>query len=142
MGQRDQNQHVLAIGNKRAAVLIFSVLQMTKLKSEMLVNAAMRYATVELIDCVLVRRGDADAGAIFLHMDVLDGRHQLLARSLDSDGVYNWRSIIGDGADGSGWVDAETVAKRLDRELAVDPDAFVIAVADKEGRNPFCGPIN
>mgnify|MGYP001289774957 CR=1 FL=1 len=78
---------------------------MTRLKSEMLVSAAMRYAAAELIDCVLVRRGDGDAGAIFLHMDVLDGRHKLLARSLDFDGVYSWRSITGGGANGTGWVD-------------------------------------
>ena len=112
---------------------------MTRLKSEMLVSAAMRYAAAELIDCVLVRRGDADAGTILIHMDALDGRHKLLARSLDFDGVYSWRAITGDGADGTGWVDAQTAATRLDRELAMDPDAFVIAVADTGARNPFLG---
>ena len=105
----------------------------------MLVSAAMRYAAAELIDCVLVRRGDADAGAIFLHVDALDGRHKLLARSLDFDGDYSWRAITGDGADGDGWVDAQTAVSRLDRELAMDPDAFVIAVADTRARNPFLG---
>jgi len=103
----------------------------------MLVSAAMRYAAAELIDCVLVRRGDADAGAIFLHMDALNGRHKLLARSLDFDGVYSWRTITGDGADGTGWVDEQIVASRLKRELAMDPDAYVIAVADIRVRNPF-----
>ena len=103
----------------------------------MLVSAAMRYAAAELIDCVLVRRGDANAGTIFIHVDALDGRHKLLARSLDFDGVYSWRTITGDGA---GWVDAQTAASRLDRELAMDPDAFVIAVADTRARNPFLGP--
>ena len=43
------------------------------MKSEMLVSAALRYAANELIDCVLVRRGDVDAGAIFVHLDALDG---------------------------------------------------------------------
>jgi hypothetical protein len=105
----------------------------------MLVSAAMRYAAAELIDCVMVRRGDADAGTIFIHMDALDGRHKLLARSLDFDGVYSWRAITGDSADGTGWVDAQTAASQLDRELAMDPDAFVIAVADTRARNPFLG---
>ena len=111
--------------------------EMTRLKSEMLVSAAMRYAAAELIDCVLVRRGDCDAGTIFLHMDSLDGRHKLLTRSLDFDGVYSWRAITGDGENGTDWVDAQTVARRLDRELAMDPDAYVIAVADTKARNPF-----
>ena len=103
----------------------------------MLVSAAMRYAAAELIDCVLVRRGDGDAGTILLHMDSLDGRHKLLARSLDLDGVYSWRAITGDSDNGTDWVDAQTVARRLDRELAMDPDAYVIAVADTKARNPF-----
>ena len=36
---------------------------MTRVKSAILVSAALRYADKELIDCVLVHRGDADAGA-------------------------------------------------------------------------------
>ncbi len=114
---------------------------MTRLKSEMLVSAAMRYAAAEMIDCVLVRRGDADSGAILIHMDALDGRHKLLGRSLDFDGVYSWRAITGDGADGTDWVDSQTLASRLDHELAMDPDAFVVAVSDIRARNPFLGPF-
>jgi hypothetical protein len=110
---------------------------MPKLKSEILVSAALRFASAELIDCVVVRRGDADAGAIFVHVDALDGRHKLLARSLDFGGNYVWRVITGSGDDTAGWVDSETATLRLGREMAMDPDAFVIAVADRQARNPF-----
>ncbi|MEK9620777.1 MAG: DUF1491 family protein [Alphaproteobacteria bacterium] len=110
---------------------------MPKLKSAMLVSAALRYANAELIDCVVVRRGDGDAGAIFVHVDALDGRHRLLARSLDFNGNYVWRVITGDGDNAAGWVDAEALETRLARELDMDPDAFVIAVADSKARNPF-----
>ena len=51
-------------------------------------SAALRYANTTLIDCVLERRGDEDAGAIFVHIDALDGRHKLLARSLNFEGEY------------------------------------------------------
>lgn len=112
---------------------------MTRVKSNMLVSAAMRYAAAELIDCVLVRRGDADAGAIFVHLDRLDGRHKLLARTLEYDvnfeGDYKWCAITGD-ADNE-WVDQATVEARLARELDVDPDVFVIAICDVRARNPF-----
>ena len=64
---------------------------MTRVKSAILVSAALRCADKEMIDCVLVHRGDADAGAIFLHIDARDGRHQILARSLGFDGVYAWQ---------------------------------------------------
>lgn len=47
---------------------------MTRVKSGILVSAALRHANANSIDCVLARRGDADAGAIFVHIDALDGR--------------------------------------------------------------------
>lgn len=105
---------------------------MARVTSSMLVSAALRYADKELIDCVLVRRGDADAGAIFVHIDARDGRHQLLARNLDFDGKYNWQVITT-----TEWVDKEAAKTRLDRELAKDPDAFVVEVSDPAARNPF-----
>ena len=105
---------------------------MTRVKSAVLVDAAMRYASKELIDCVLVHRGDADAGAIFVHIDARDGRHQILARSLDFYGSYNWQVITS-----TEWVDADTAEARLNRELAHDPDAFVVEVSDPSARNPF-----
>ena len=105
---------------------------MVRVKSGMLVAAALRYASQEFIDCVLVRRGDADAGAIFIHINVGLDQHKILSRILDFEGVYNWQAIT--GAD---WVDAETAKARLDKEIGRDPDAFVLAVDDPEGRNPF-----
>ena len=105
---------------------------MTRVKSAILVSAALRYADKELIDCVLVHRGDSDAGAIFVHIDARDGRHQILARTLDFDGRYNWRVITS-----TKWVDADAAKTRLDRELALDPDAFVVEVSDHAARNPF-----
>ena len=105
---------------------------MTRVKSAILVSAALRCADKEMIDCVLVHRGDADAGAIFLHIDARDGRHQILARRLGFDGVYDWQVITS-----TPWVDADAAKARLDRELVQDPDAFVVEVSDPAARNPF-----
>ena len=105
---------------------------MTRVKSAILVSAALRCAGKEMIDCVLVHRGDADAGAIFLHIDVGDGRHQILARSVGLGGVYDWQVITS-----TQWVDADAAKARLARELAQDPDAFIVEVSDSAARNPF-----
>ena len=105
---------------------------MTRVKSAVLVAAALRIADNEFIDCVLVKRGDADAGAIFVHIDARDGRHKILARSLDFDGSYTWQIITS-----TEWVDAETAEARLYLEMVNDPDAFVIEVSDPSARNPF-----
>ena len=105
---------------------------MTRVKSGVLVSAALRYANTTLIDCVLERRGDADAGAIFVHIDALDGRHKLLARSLNFEGEYEWQFITN-----TEWVDAEAAAIRLAAEIKMDQDAFIVSVCAAEARNPF-----
>ena len=105
---------------------------MTRVKSGVLVSAALRYANTMLIDCVLARRGDADAGAIFVHIDALDGRHKLLARILNFDSEYEWQIITN-----TDWVDAESASIRLATEIKMDQDAFIIAVRDVQARNPF-----
>ena len=105
---------------------------MTRVKSGVLVSAALRYANTVLIDCVLARRGDVDAGAIFVHIDALDGRHKLLARSLNFEGQYKWHTITS-----TEWVDAESASTRLAAEMKMDQDAFIIAVSDAQARNPF-----
>lgn len=109
---------------------------MTRLKTDMLVGAAIRRAGAELIDCVMLRRGHADAGAILVHIDALDGRHMLLARSLEFDGSYVWLPVIA-GPDGDGWAARDAVEARLAREMEIDPDAYVLEVQDRHGRNPF-----
>ena len=107
---------------------------MTQVKAGVLVSAALRHASSNLIDCVLERRGDPDAGAIFVHIDALDGKHKLLARSLNFDGEYVWHTITN-----TEWVDRETVSSRLTAEIKMDQDAFIIAVFDARARNPFDG---
>ncbi|MEC8245406.1 MAG: DUF1491 family protein [Pseudomonadota bacterium] len=108
----------------------------SRLKTDMLVAAAIRVAMSELIDCVVLRRGNAEAGAILVHIDRLDGSHRLLARALEFDGSYSWRPVVG-GADGDGWAERDAVEGRLARELEIDPDAYVLAIQDARGRNPF-----
>ena len=70
--------------------------------------------------------------ALYMCILMRYGRHQIVARSLDFDGSYSWRVITS-----SAWVDADTARARLQQELERDPDAFIVAVADRDGRNPF-----
>jgi len=105
---------------------------MTRVKSGITVSAGLRHASNAMIECVLVRRGDADAGAIFIHIDLLDGRHQLLGRVLDFAGQYSWQPLTKEA-----FTDQATVEARIAAETAADPDIFLIAVTDARGRNPF-----
>ena len=47
-----------------------------------------------------------------------------------------WRPVVA-GVGGDGWAERDAVETRLARELEIDPDAYVLAVQDARGRNPF-----
>jgi len=46
---------------------------MNELKSEILINAGIRAAERNFSSAYITKRGDSDAGAIFVKIDTLDG---------------------------------------------------------------------
>ena len=82
---------------------------------------------------VVSRRGAEEAGAIFVIVDRLDGTNDLYApapqSSFDeahpSDRMFQ-RVVTGEPA--------SALAARIEREVRFDPDLWVLAVEDREGR--------
>ena len=119
----------MGIGSATDAAVI------SRLKSEMLVKAALRQADIHQIPAVVLQRGDQDAGAIFVEIDAGrgdDGRDiiRLFGRITDLDGDYIWAQLAGTGT-------AIEVADYLEKERRIDPDFWVISVQDQQGRNIF-----
>jgi hypothetical protein len=85
------------------------------------------------IAAALVRRGAEEAGAIFVSIDFLDGTSDLYApapqTSFDERNPSDrkFQRILERAAQ-------ETIAERLDRERRFDPDIWVVAIEDREGR--------
>ena len=105
-----------------------------RLRSDIWVAAYLRRCAVEGACCVRRRRGAAEAGAIFIVIDALDGRLALFGPAAQTQ--------IGDGDDrrwtrmhDAPWTDAADVAARLEREARFDPDLWVVDVEDRAGRN-------
>ena len=76
--------------------------------------------------CVIVRRGDAIAGQIFIEVDHLNGQVSLLcpapataAMEDDADRIFVRRIARGEPA---------KVAERVAREIKYDPDLWVISI--------------
>ncbi len=85
--------------------------------------------------CVaVVRRGDDQAGAIFIWINRLDGSAQLLgpapAGFADSDVARRWVQCMGEEP-----VSAFAAARYLERQMEVDPDLWVVEVEDRAGRH-------
>lgn len=103
-----------------------------RLKTEILVHAGFRYCQQMFLTAVLRRRGDADAGALFVKVSRLDGTAAIFTRATSFEGRIEWRRSSGDG-----WIAEADVEARLEREISFDPDLWIVEVEDPEGRNPF-----
>ena len=105
-----------------------------RLKSGIWVNAYLRRCAVEAVPAMVVRRGQADAGAIFIAVDRLDGTIQLYGPApagLDeTDSERFWVPCF----DGKA-VSEEKSNAYIERQADFDPDLWVIAVEDKQGRH-------
>ena len=108
-----------------------------RLRSDIWVAAYLRTRLVEGVAAVLLRRGAAEAGAIFIKVDRLDGRAALYgpapqsaARDLEP-GVERLFTRIHQAE----WIDSQEADKRLEREIAFDPDLWIVEIEDREG-NP------
>jgi hypothetical protein len=81
------------------------------------------------VSAVLRRRGAAEAGAIFIKVDRLDGSARLYAPAppdLDSDsGERRFTCVLES--------DAGTVEDRMIREIRFDSDLWLVEVEDRSG---------
>lgn len=105
-----------------------------RIKSQIWVNTYIRRLGVEFIPAVVSRKGDADAGAIFIKVATLDGQALVLRPA-----VAGW-----EGAEiERSWslaFNGESVEERkaddyLARQAEFDNDMWVIEIEDREGRH-------
>jgi hypothetical protein len=108
-----------------------------RLRADIFVAALIRRAAHEGAFAVLRRRGAAEAGAIFVKIDCLDGRAALfgpapqteLAESVERGVDRVFTRVHRDE-----WVEPHEVERRLKREIDFDPDLWIVEIEDREGR--------
>ena len=105
---------------------------MVRIRSDFWVSAHLRLCAGRGIDAVLRRRGAAEAGAIFVSLDRLNGKAALYAPASQSllDEETGGRSfqLVLDGVPGF------EIEARMVRELRFDPDLWWLAMDDRQGR--------
>ena len=105
-----------------------------RLKSEIWVQAYLRICAVNATAGVLVRRGDADAGAIFIRVSRLDGTCDLYgpaAAGLDGmDADRRFSVCFPKGPVPDAGADAY-----LARQATYDPDLWIVETEDRAGRH-------
>jgi hypothetical protein len=105
-----------------------------RLRADIWVAAYLRRCAVEGATAVLRRRGAAEAGAIFVVVDRLDGRAALYAPAPQSELAAQCVERLWTRAHKEEWIDPPAVEKRLSREIAFDSDVWIVEVEDREGR--------
>jgi hypothetical protein len=108
---------------------------MARLTSDFFVSAYLRRCGIEGAFAALRRRGGAEAGAIFIVVDPLDGTGMLYGPAPQS--AYGEASperafarLHKDAA-----ISRAAIEARLAREVDFDPDCWIIEVEDRQGRH-------
>ncbi len=108
-----------------------------ELKSEILINAGIRAAERNFTNAYVIKKGDSEAGAIFVKVDTLDGYAKLFTRNLKYDlinenDVAEFVNLYPEKK-----LQNIDIDKRITKEIEIDSDCWIVEIEDKEGRNPF-----
>ena len=105
-----------------------------RVKSELWVKGYLRRCAYEGADAVLMRRGDSDAGAIYIKISRLDGTAALFGPApAGLEGAREerrWQSCLGEAPGAEAAADGY-----LARQIEFDPDIWVVEVEDRAGRH-------
>ena len=101
---------------------------MWRIKTEIYVRALVRRVNLECVG-VIARRGDTDAGGVYVRVNRLDGRSGLLVAFTDTNGERRWRVLA------THLTPDDEIDDMLTREIARDPDMWVVEIEDKLGRH-------
>ena len=110
---------------------------MNELKAEILINAGIRTAERNLANAYVIKRGDSEAGAMFIKIDTLDGFAKLYSRNLVYDFDKNKELIQFQNLFPNKKMKIGDIDIRVAKEISIDVDCWVVEVEDKNGVNPF-----
>lgn len=105
-----------------------------RLKAQMIVQSAIRRASMRGIAATVAHRGDTDAGAVYVKVNRGPGIGcTVLAPTRDYEReITFWRLATGD--DPVPEADADAY---IERQRRTDPDIWVLEIEDRDGWHPF-----
>ncbi len=101
-----------------------------RLRSDIWVAAYLRRCGVEGVSAVLRRRGAAEAGAVFIKVDYLNGSATLYGPAPQSVAAEAPRGVdrMFARVHAASFVNSHEAEERLKREIAFDPDLWIVEV--------------
>lgn len=105
-----------------------------RLPTDVWVMAHVRRCNDGGIPATVARRGEAKGGMLLLKLNLLEHGCRVLSQARDLDGRLGWMAAF-DGEK----MPEEEADSYIARQVARDPDLWVVEIEDREGRNPFDG---
>ena len=102
-----------------------------RLSSKLTAQACVRAAESLGHMAVILRRGDPDAGVLFVKALARDGSAALFGQTIDMSGAPAWRAVM------PGPTPEAEIDDRLAREARIDPDIWIVEVLDDALRHPL-----
>ena len=107
-----------------------------RLKTRLVVQAAVRLCSLRAIPVAVTRRGDEDAGTILVKLNRHDLGCTVLVETRAPDGARAWLRATGEAP-----VEEAVADAYIARQVKRDPDLWVVEIEDREGRSAFDGRI-
>ena len=107
---------------------------MLELKSFLKIKSAIRASYAKNKVATVIHSGDDDNGSILLKIRRKDSKSCLMGKSLSNDGSYTW-SLLSECK--NEWQEENTVNEKIDKELKIDPDLWVLELESETLWNPL-----
>jgi hypothetical protein len=107
-----------------------------RLKTRIVVQAAIRLCSQRAMPVAVTRHGDEDAGTIIVKLNQLDLGCTVLIETRAPDGSRAWLR-----ATGAAPVPEADADAYIARQAKRDPDLWVVEIEDRAGASPFAGRI-
>ncbi len=99
-----------------------------RLKAEIWIKALVRRLDVDFTTAMVIRKGDPQAGAVYVKVNDLKGGCHVYSRSYGQDGQRLWAPATGDEP-----VPEERADDYIAKQVKFDSDCWVVEIENPDG---------
>ena len=111
-------------------------MEVDRLKSGIWIQAQIRLCSIANLPAYVVKKGDKDAGAIFLRINKLDGNNYIYSQTRDISGEIAWSKAKSGEA-----INDMDAFEYLEKQQKFDPDLWILEIEDPDEKYEFDGQV-
>jgi len=111
-------------------------MEIDRLKSSIWIQAQIRICALSHLSTYVIKKGDPDAGAIFILINKLNGDNFIYYQKRDMKGDIGWEKS------NSTPLNEKEVSDYLEKQKKYDPDLWILEIEDPAGEYKFGGTLS